>query len=255
MNSLRLHFRFHPDFDVFIKRQASRDIAYDLGRKAPLCDIIEAIGVPHTEIGDIRNSNHRLGLDFIPRLDMTLAIGPVTPPFDVCQPSYLRPDPLALLRFIVDENVAKLASLLRILGIDTAYVPGIDDRELALIAHSEKRVVLSKDIQLFKRKNIVFGRFIRAVKPLDQLKEVLDFFVFNQPSVPFSRCLNCNTPLVPVSKQSILHRLEPKTKRYFNDFKLCRTCDRIIWKGSHHDHMVASLKAVGITLPPVGQGG
>lgn len=251
MKPCHIHIRFHPDFQVFLKRRGSCDIDYTLTRKAPLCDIVEALGVPHPEIGGIRNGAHRLRLEFIPSRDMALTVDPVPPPFDVCRPSFLRPDPMPCLRFIVDENVAKLASLMRILGLDTAYVPGIDDRELAQIAHSENRVVLSKDIQLFKRRIIVFGRFIRAVNPIDQLREVLDFFAIRKPLDPFSRCLNCNTPLVPVSKESILHRLEPKTKLYFNDFKICRTCDKIIWKGSHHDHMVSSLKSAGISIPPV----
>lgn len=248
MKPCMLHVRFHPDFDVFLKKNSGRNIHYTLTRKAPLLDILEALGVPHTEIGEIHNSHRELGLDFIPRHAMTLKVNPIAAPYDVTRASRLRPEPLPGLCFLVDENVAKLASLLRIMGLDTAYVPGIDDRELAQIARVENRVILSKDIQLFKRKIIVFGRFIRAIRPLDQLREVLCFFSFPEPFSPFSRCLTCNTPLVPVSKQDILHRLEPKTKKYFHVFKWCRTCDKIIWKGSHHDHMVESLKSVGISI-------
>lgn len=248
MKPCMLHVRFHPEFDIFLKKHPEQEIHYELTRKAPLLDILEALGVPHTEIGEIFNGNRELTLNHIPQKDMALKVNPVTAPFDVTQPSRLRPVPYPRLRFIVDENVAKLASLLRIMGLDTVYFQGIDDRELAHIAHGEKRVVLSKDIQLFKRKVIVFGRFIRAITPLSQLREVCDFFTFHEPYKPFSRCLNCNTPLTPVDKQDILHRLEPKTKRYFHDFKWCSTCDKIIWKGSHHDHMVESLKSVGIHI-------
>lgn len=243
-----LSIRFHPSFDIFLKRHGTRQFTYRFNRKTTICDIVESLGVPHTEVGEIRNRDRLLGFHFIPRHSMAFDIGPVVPPFDIHTKSLLRPKPFSHLRFMVDENVAKLASLLRILGIDTSYVPGIHDKELAHIAHAQMRVVLSRDTQLFKRKAIIFGHYIRSILPLDQLKEILDFFLFNQAFSPFSRCLDCNTPLIKVSKEQIVHRLEPKTKLYFNEFKFCKTCDKIVWKGSHHDHMIAALKSVGINL-------
>jgi len=243
-----INIRFHPYFDHFLKRHRTREFSYPIIRRASLCDIVESLGVPHTEIGAIRSQTHPLGFPFIPQRSMVIDIDPIPPPFDICQKTLLRPEPFSTLRFIVDENVAKLASLLRILGIDADYFSGISDRELSRIAHDQKRVVLSKDTQLFKRKAIVFGRYIRSVKPLDQLKEVLDFFAFDHDFSPFSRCLDCNAPLHSIPKERIIHRLEPKTKLYFNEFRHCETCDKIVWKGSHHDHMIASLKSVGIEL-------
>ncbi|GAB6094814.1 Mut7-C RNAse domain-containing protein [Desulfatiferula olefinivorans] len=242
-----LVFDFHPAFDPFLKRRKkSRTVVYRLERKTTVCDIIEAIGIPHTEIGGIRHTGKLLDFGFIPTSFLHLVIEPLTPPVDVLKPGPLRPVPLPDLRFTVDENVARLAPFLRMVGLDAAFIPGANDDELARITRDEHRILLSKDIELFKRRMIVFGRYIRALRPLDQLREVLDFFALPRPLCPFSRCLICNAPLVPVKKETILDRLEPKTKRYYHEFKQCADCGNIVWKGSHHDHMIASLKSVGI---------
>jgi uncharacterized protein with PIN domain len=55
-----------------------------------------------------------------------------------------------------------------------------------------------------------------------------------------------------VSKQAIWHRLEPKTQKYFEAFKICRGCDRIFWQGSHHEQMRRRLRRAGVDsdVPP-----
>jgi hypothetical protein len=47
-----------------------------------------------------------------------------------------------------------------------------------------------------------------------------------------------------VSKRSVLHRLEPLTKRYFDEFHRCPACDQVYWKGSHHNRMLKAVEAV-----------
>jgi uncharacterized protein with PIN domain len=146
----------------------------------------------------------------------------------------------------VDVNVGRLAALLRLTGFDTAYDNDLDDRRIAELAQSENRVVLTKNRALLKRNLIIFGRLVRAVLPEDQLTETLQFFGLAGPYNLFSRCLRCNRKLQPVAKAVILHRLEPKTKQYFNTFKTCPDCGRIYWRGSHYDAMTAKLKRAGL---------
>lgn len=229
------------------------EIDFFLERKASVKDIIESLGIPHTEIGHIFAAGREVDFGFIPERSQRIRIAAIQPPFDVFRPSLLRPEPLREIRFIADINVAKLASLLRMLGFDTAYSPRFSDRRIAQVAEKEKRIVLSKDIELFKRKQITFGRRLRAVRPDDQLVEVIRFFDLNGPFHPFSRCLNCNTPLERVQKQDIVHRLEPKTRKYFTWFKICRQCDQIFWRGSHFDEMRLRLQKAGIRIAPPNQ--
>jgi len=60
----------------------------------------------------------------------------------------------------------------------------------------------------------------------------------------FTRCMRCNGPLDRVTKEAIEHRLLPKTRRYYDEFAVCRDCGRIYWKGSHYDDMQRRLQQV-----------
>ena len=179
---------------------------------------------------------------------MTINIFEILPPFDVTCPTCLRPAPLKKIRFIADLNVSKLATLLRMSGIDTEISQDLSDKEIASLAHEKQRIVLSKDLGLLKHRKITFGRYVRSVYPEDQLKEIINFFNLNPHLQPFSRCLRCNTSLTHVEKRDILSRLQPKTRLFFHNFKICTRCDKIYWKGSHHEGMVKKMQQYGITL-------
>jgi len=222
-------------------------IDYRLERRASIKDIVESLGIPHTEVGAVRVGNQTTDFGFIPEPGQQIRVSEIAPPFDVTRPSQLRPVPLPTVRFVVDVNVGRLAALLRLAGFDTAYENGLRDEEIAERAHQEKRIVLSKDRALLKRNKIVFGRLVRAVQPDAQLVETVQFFGLNGPGKLFSRCLRCNRTLQPVAKAAILHQLEPRTKKYFNTFKTCPDCGRIYWRGSHCDAMAAKLKRAGLS--------
>jgi uncharacterized protein with PIN domain len=59
---------------------------------------------------------------------------------------------------------------------------------------------------------------------------------------PFERCMNCNHLLEPAPKESVLGKLEPLTKKYYDEFKLCPNCDQVYWKGSHYERMVEVIE-------------
>jgi uncharacterized protein with PIN domain len=247
---LPLEITFSDELTPFLRRKNKGKtlVKYCLTRKASVKDIIESLGIPHTDIGQIVAQKKQVNFDFVPDKQQNIKVLPICQPFDVTTPSFLRPRPLKKIRFVVDVNVGKLALLLRILGMDTKYDPGLSDKEIAFLAYREDRIVLSKDIGLLKRKTVIFGRYIRSVHPDDQLKEVIDFFGIKGRFDLFSRCPRCNKTLVPVDKKDILHRLEPKTRKYFSIFKTCIICTRIYWQGSHHDKMKKRLQKAGIDV-------
>jgi uncharacterized protein with PIN domain len=145
----------------------------------------------------------------------------------------LTPEP----RFILDNHLGKLATYLRILGFDAMYRNDYQDDELALTTVDLNRILLSRDRQLLMRKTIRFGYLIRSLEPEEQVIEILRRFDLTEQIIPFHRCLRCNAPLESVDKKSIVHRLQPKTKKYFQEFHSCPQCQRIYWKGSHYEHM------------------
>ncbi len=237
---------FSKDLEIFSRRLRNTDrIDYTLSHRQTIKDVIESVGVPHTEVGRITVRQQAVDFRCIPVQSSTVSISPIVPPFDVTRPSTLRPQPLRTYRYLVDVNVGKLAGLMRMIGLDTAYNRNDGDDEIARRAEKENRIVLSRDIGLLKRRQIAYGRFIRADYPQDQLKEVIDFFGLAERLHPFSRCLRCNSALVSVDKKKINHRLEPKTRTYFYRFKQCPACDQIYWRGSHHGHMQKRLQEAG----------
>jgi len=240
-------FRFHEGIKELLRpgnREA--ELFCPVLRRASVKDVIESLGVPHTEVGRITAKGLERDFTYLPAAGDTLDVYAVTPPLDVTLPCVLRPMPLQKISFVVDVNVGKLARLLRLLGLDAAYDHLWRDTKIADLAATQGRIALSRDRSLLKRKKIEFGRLIRAEDPQDQLLEVLSFFGIKGPFRTFSRCLYCNLELEPVDKAEILHRLEPLTKKYFNVFHICPGCGRIYWPGSHHEKMLKWLLRAGL---------
>ncbi|NOX79827.1 MAG: hypothetical protein GXP57_01815 [Deltaproteobacteria bacterium] len=137
----------------------------------------------------------------------------------------------------MDVNVGKLARLLRMAGFDTLYDRCWKDDKLVALCCRERRILLTRDLGLLQRKQVEFGRYIRALGPSEQLLEVIGLLGLERHVVPFSRCMVCNCPLQPIAKEKINHRLQPLTRKYYNSFSRCPGCRRIYWPGSHLDGM------------------
>ncbi len=236
-------------FDFFRpKDRAGREIRSCLDRLASVKDMIESCGIPHTEVGYMGMDGKEVDFSYIPRSPGRLKVCGIPTPFDVESPSFLRPEPLTCTRFIDDANVIRLGRLMLILGFDVELCPEAGDGDIAALAQSQKRVVLSRDTALLKRKKIVFARRVRADLPYDQLSEVVHFFGLEQKTAFFSRCTACNTLLLPRAKDEILHLLEPKTRLYFHRFFQCQACSRLFWRGSHVENMRLRFSAMGISI-------
>ncbi len=106
-------------------------------------------------------------------------------------------------------------------------------------------MLLSKDMDLLKRKEVVFGHLVREIYPERQLAEIVHLFGLKEQFEPLCRCPRCNRVLQPVGKQQIIEQLEPLTKKYYNSFRQCQDCRNIYWSGSHRDKMLLVLNRYG----------
>ncbi len=212
-----------------------------LSRTAPMKDIVEAMGVPHTEIGMITSLGTAKDLWYIPEDKDRIRVYPVEPPLNVTIPTLLRPDPFPKVRFIADVNVGKLAKLMRLIGFDTAYENRWSDSDIAEKAFKEQRIVLTKDRDLLKRKIISYGRLVRSIKPWDQLAEIVHFFGLDKRISPFRLCTLCNRTLVRVRKEDVIQELEPLTRIFFNEFTRCPQCGKVYWAGTHHERILEGI--------------
>jgi len=213
-------------------------------RKASIKDVIESLGVPHPVVGKLSVNGTEVGFDYVLRDGDVVEAIPLTPPVNPFVSTILRPEPLEKLAFVVDINVGKLALHLRTLGFDTVYGSHTRDGILAQTARSQKRILLTRDTSLLKRKIVMHGYLLRAQDPTEQLIEVVRLYDLSGMTKPLSRCIPCNGLLVPVSKKAVLERLEPLTKKYYESFHICSRCAKIYWPGSHQEKIVAFIRHV-----------
>jgi len=204
-------------------------------------DRIESCGVPHTEVDLILVHGEPVGLDYRLIPGDWVSVYPVFRSLDL--DGGLRPGP-PLGRFIVDVNLGKLARHLRLLGFDAMSDGDLDDADLAEISATDNRILLTKDRNLLKRSIVVHGYFVREVHPHDQLIEVVRRFALGDSILPFARCIECNGVIESVDKDEIIDLLEPLTKRHYEEFRRCTECDRIFWKGSHHQRLESIVASV-----------
>jgi uncharacterized protein len=201
-------------------------------------DVIEAAGIPHTEVDLVVVDGEPVDFAHRPSAGARLAVYPVFETLDLAPIARLRPVPLRDPRFVVDVNLGRLARLLQLLGLDVRFDPELDDVALARISHDEHRVLLTRDRGLLKRREITHGLFVREDRPFDQVVAVVRRLDLGGRLSPFSRCLRCGGLLRPVDKEDVLDRLQPLTKRHYDDFHGCETCGQVYWRGSHHARLV-----------------
>lgn len=245
----KIRIEFSADLVRFVKKRGyESNIVFQLKKKSPLKEIIECHGIPHTEVGEILLKNNSVGFGYFPKNGDSFFIKGISSPIDIFSSNKLRKDIFDEVKFIADVNVGKAAVLLRALGFDTIWQDGISDRELAEIAYDEERIVITRDIDLLKRKKVVFGQFVDAKNPFLQTRLILERFGLKGPFDLFSRCTRCNSPLKEISKEDIKERLLPKTKKYYDKFYICENCNKIYWEGSHREKIINDFKSVGVNI-------
>ena len=216
-------------------------LVYRLLRRTSIKDIIEALGVPHSEVRAILRNNRECGFDTIPRAGETFNILALSPDHPVTEATVLRPEPLTDLRFMVDINVNKLGRLLRLTGYDAELVPNTPLRDIAIQAAAKNRILLTRNRDLLRYKEVSFGYLLRSHEPEQQYRELVRLYRLDPLRAPFSRCLECNGLLIDVEKSQVIDRLETLTKKYYRTFKECPECELIFWRGSHHQKMTELL--------------
>lgn len=236
---------FHGNLADLLKKDFRQGmVQYSLNRRASVKDIIESLGVPHTEVGKILVDGSETDFDYLPGGEEDIHIYPMTGGVVASLPSLLWQERWNFDRFMVDVNVLKLARNLRMAGIDTTIVPDLDLIDIGVSATEQARVLLTRNRQLLKCSTVMYGQLLRFEDHLTQLREVVDRFRLKSQLQPFSRCLTCNGLLEPIAKESIEHLLQPLTKRYYTIFKRCDHCLAIYWHGSHMQHMQAILDEI-----------
>ena len=207
-------------------------------------DMVESVGVPHTEVDLILANGESVDFSYRVRDGDRISVYPRFESIDVGPILRVRPRPLPTLRFVLDVHLGKLASFLRLLGFDSLYRRDFEDESLARLSNTERRILLTRDRGLLKRSQVTYGYWIRETNPRLQRIEVVRRFGLGHRLEPFSRCLRCNEKIRPVPREQVASRLLPRTREQYREFRWCPQCDRVYWKGSHHDRMQGVLEEV-----------
>lgn len=231
-------FRFYGALNDFLPpAQRQRTLSYRFKGHPGIKDPIEAFGVPHPEVDLIIANGQSLAFEYQLQAGDRVAVFPAFTRLDIGALRRLREPIKSEPRFVLDVNLGKLAKRLRLLGFDSLYRNDYRDAEVADIAAGQQRIALTRDRRLLFARKITYGYWVRAVDVAAQVEEVLLRFDLYQAIRPFKRCSVCNGLVSPVAKADVLHRLEPKTRLYYELFYRCADCQRIYWEGSHIDNM------------------
>jgi uncharacterized protein with PIN domain len=147
--------------------------------------------------------------------------------------------------------LGKLARWLRMLGSDVIYSVEFDDSKLLELTKKEMRVLLTKDLELYK---CAIGKgldayYVEGKTELERLAEVAKRY-----SVPLainmnkSHCPICNTKLTPTPKEQLQTELEKNTYTYYDKFWKCPNCGQIYWQGAHWKQINSTLNQAHIKL-------
>jgi uncharacterized protein with PIN domain len=236
--------RFYAELnDLLPLERRQRDVEVPLPSPRSVKDLVEALGVPHTEVDLILVNGRPAGFAYALAAGDRISVYPVFEAFDLAgvvgvdEAARLRPRPLRDTRFVLDGHLGKLARYLRLLGFDALWSSDATDEELASVSCAERRILLTRDRGLLKRSEVTHGACVRSTDPKTQLAEVVARFQLSGSTRPFTRCLACNAPLVAVEKTGVAARLPPRVREAYDELWLCPACDKVYWKGSHYDRM------------------
>ncbi|MEV6332144.1 Mut7-C RNAse domain-containing protein [Streptomyces sp. NPDC051909] len=230
MNGPEIHIAFAPDLRLFVaaERRAGRTAVTTDGASS-LGHVVESLGVPLTEAGRLLVDGRPVDPSHVPAAGETIEVEGVERPQQV---------PGAPLRFLLDVHLGTLARRLRLLGVDAAYESeDIGDPALAALSAKERRVMLSRDRGLLRRRELWAGAYVYSDRPDDQLRDVLERFA--PPLAPWTRCTACNGPLTDTDKDAVRERLEQGTEKTYDVFAQCTECGRVYWRGAHHARLEA----------------
>ena len=235
-------FRFYEELNDFLAPERRRtEFSIACARAATTKHMIEALGVPHTEVELILVNSESAGFDSLVHDGDRIAVYPKFEALDITPLLRVRQWPLRRPRFVADAHLGGLARLLRMAGFDTLYRNDYRDREIADTAIREGRIVLTRDRELLKLRGITHGCYVRLLKPAQQFRDIVERLDLARSLRPFTLCMECNVPLRAIDKALVLDRLPPSVQAGCDRFTTCDHCGRVFWQGSHWRRMCAQL--------------
>jgi uncharacterized protein with PIN domain len=207
-------------------------VVRDAAATETVAHLLQILGVPLTEVGDATIDGRRIVRSALRTTHIEHSSVVDVEARELPQPNSGR--------FVLDAHLGTLARRMRLLGIDAAYEPDVDDSQLAARSATEERELLTRDRGLLFRKAVYDGAIIRSDGVDAQLDDVLTRFA--PRLAPWTRCLRCGALLTEVSAAEVAARLEPGTRRSYHVFSRCTGCGRVYWRGAHAERLESLVR-------------
>ncbi|MEW6566722.1 MAG: Mut7-C RNAse domain-containing protein [Chloroflexota bacterium] len=241
----RIWIRFYQELNDFLPRaRRGGEFAHAVAGRTSVRDLIESLGVPHTEVDLILVNGASVSFDYLVCDGDRVSVYPTFESIDITPLLRLRPAPLREPRFVLDHHLGRLAAYLRLFGFDSLYGPDWDDTTLAEISAHQERILLTRDRGLLKRRAVRRGYCPREDHPRRQLVEVMRRFDLLSAAQPLTRCLACNGRLARVSADQVRGAVPPDVIASQSDLARCADCGRVYWRGTHYQRLRALIEAV-----------
>ncbi len=132
------------------------------------------------------------------------------------------------------------------MGYDALLFNEEDDGKMVKLALAQKRVILTKDKQIMRRRLVTSGRLkailINVDEPKTQLRQIAETLDLDYKFRPFSICLECNQSLVERNKDEVRDLVPSHVFETQSLYMECPSCHRIYWRGTHWQAMSRELE-------------
>jgi len=128
-------------------------------------------------------------------------------------------------RLLCDSMLGRLARWLRLLGWDAPLLA----RPPLRLAPGE--VLLTRRRRLAGRPGVILVEHDQVAGQLVQVVKELGLEI--RPGAMFTRCLDCNRPVEPVSRDEVMGLVPDYTLHTAPGFTRCPDCGKVFWPGSH----------------------
>lgn len=148
------------------------------------------------------------------------------------------------MKFLADAMLGKLTRWLRILGHDVIYSVDFDDSEFLELAKKEERVLLTRDLELYKRAigKGIDAYYVGGKTESERLAQVAKRYGLTlEIDMDKSHCPICNAKLQAANKAELQVELEKNTFTYYDKFWKCPNCRQIYWQGAHWKQITETL--------------
>ncbi len=243
------NIRFHGACKDFLDRKSLNTTIHYLFNDPPsIKDCIEAIGIPHPEVGAISINNRWVTFKNLLTDGDSVEVFPN--PWPPVSPHMALPfKPKGEIKFLLDVHLGGLARYLRMAGFDCMHEhEDYGDQWLAEISAQENRILLTRDIGLLKRAVVEQARWVRNIITEAQFCEIVQHYDLSLHFQALTRCIKCNGHIENIDKSKVKDNIPEGVYSKQSQFRICNLCQQIYWKGSHYDKMQDILRAAKTTI-------